>query len=204
MCDGFLIDMKFYANLFEPSWEMPKMGLGNAGYPDREHDIDFRVQANVFGEYTDPYLLAKGEENPHKLVLTMDGSTYPVDAPNSEMDTVVIPIHFHLDSYYIDYYAAPEIDMIKSENLLDYCPKSCPEDQVEDRVCHSPAAAPASGCAASSHCAATGLTTKPTSPAPQPGPSQPAAGAGNQDAEQTMKVVYDIGKKMLGALLILL
>ena len=31
MCDGFVIDLKAYANLFEDTWEKPNLGLGNVG-----------------------------------------------------------------------------------------------------------------------------------------------------------------------------
>ena len=99
------------------------------------HVVEYTVKANIFGEYTDPYLLDTSEENPHKLSLTSDGTIYPVSRPADEMEEVAIPIYFNRLGYAINYNAAPEMGISKSENLQEYCTKSCPAVPVASEPC---------------------------------------------------------------------
>jgi len=72
LCDGFLIDIKCWADLFNRTWTDPDIFLGNAGRPYRGAEtVLYQAHSNVYGEYTDPYNV--GKENPYHLDLTKDG-----------------------------------------------------------------------------------------------------------------------------------
>ena len=125
MCDGFLIDLKVWGNLFEKSWAHAEMGMGNAGYPGTRV-VHFDVPANIYGLYTDPYLIKKGKVNPHLLNLTKEAQ--PRDEKNKG-GSVVIPVDFMVESYSIDYNPVPELPPWVTHNLSDSCPLQC-EKQV--------------------------------------------------------------------------
>ena len=67
LCDGVLVDIKFYANLDGQSWENPTKYLANAGHGQEE--VTYTLEPGEYGVYTDPYLTEKGEENPHAMDL---------------------------------------------------------------------------------------------------------------------------------------
>ena len=123
LCDGFLIDVKAYANLFVETWADPKLAMGNAGFGGKKI-IHYRVDANKYGEYTDKYLVDKRTENPHKLVLTPDGKV--VQKNDEKHRHVIIPIEYKFESHLNDFHAAPEVGIYKSRSLKDWCPKHCP------------------------------------------------------------------------------
>jgi hypothetical protein len=63
LCDGVLVDIKFFANLDGKSWDDPHKYLANAGYGEKE--MEYNIQPGEYGTYQDPYLTGKGEVNPH-------------------------------------------------------------------------------------------------------------------------------------------
>ena len=63
LCDGVLIDIKFFANLDGQGWNSPNKYLANAGQGKEE--VKYTMQPGEYGVYTDPYLTKKGEKNPH-------------------------------------------------------------------------------------------------------------------------------------------
>ena len=63
LCDGVLVDIKFFANLDGQSWDNPSKYLANAGLGEKE--VTYTLQPGEYGTYTDPYLTNKGETNPH-------------------------------------------------------------------------------------------------------------------------------------------
>ena len=63
LCDGVLVDIKFFANLDGQSWDDPHKYLANAGQGKEE--VTYKLQPGEYGTYTDPYLIDKGETNPH-------------------------------------------------------------------------------------------------------------------------------------------
>ena len=128
LCDGFVIDVKCWANLFVETWDDPQLALGNAGFPD-ETLIHYRVDANLYGQYTDPYLVENGKENPHILDLTPDGQI--VEKAAEKRDEVLIPIEFNTKSHPNDFHEAPQIGLTKSASLQDYCPDTCPKEDEE-------------------------------------------------------------------------
>lgn len=67
LCDGVLVDIKFYANLDGQGWNSPTKYLANAGHGRQE--ITYTLEPGEYGVYTDPYLTEKGEENPHAIDL---------------------------------------------------------------------------------------------------------------------------------------
>ena len=63
LCDGVLVDIKFFANLDGQDWSSPTKYLANAGHGAQE--VTYTLEPGEYGVYTDPYLKEKGEENPH-------------------------------------------------------------------------------------------------------------------------------------------
>jgi len=101
LCDAVLVDIKYFANLAVSTWNDPKLFLGNSG--KREQTISYTLDANVYGNYTDKYLVSTGQVNPHRLDMTKDGKIVPagVKKLNSEhMDmkylTVTEPVPYKL------------------------------------------------------------------------------------------------------------
>lgn len=67
LCDGVLVDIKFYANLDGQGWDDPAKYLANAGHGQQE--VTYKLEPGEYGVYTDPYLTEKGEKNPHAIDL---------------------------------------------------------------------------------------------------------------------------------------
>lgn len=67
LCDGVLVDIKFYANLDGQGWDNPTKYLANAGHGQEE--VTYTLEPGEYGVYTDPYLTEKGEKNPHAIDL---------------------------------------------------------------------------------------------------------------------------------------
>lgn len=82
LCDGVLVDIKFFANLDGQSWDNPNKYLANAGEGTAE--VNYTLQPGEYGVYTDPYLTEKGEKNPQakdlgeELTLTYPAVEKPV------------------------------------------------------------------------------------------------------------------------------
>lgn len=176
--------MKFWVNLFD-EWDDPQLGLGNAGF-NGDKVIDFVVDGNAFGEFTDPYLTKLGKENPHKLVLTPSGKVVKEEPVNNQR--IHIPIEFATKSHYMDFYGVPEIGLTKSKKLTDYCPKDCPKDTDTCEKKAPTTSTPASVAAP------TPCEQKPNE-VTAVGPVQ-----ANQDA---LKMTYEVAKKMIGLALVL-
>lgn len=68
VCDGFVVDVKLFANLDAPSWESTRFQLQNAGI--KEKKPVYIGEGNQYGEFTDPYLIENGFTNPHALYFT--------------------------------------------------------------------------------------------------------------------------------------
>ena len=62
LCDGVLVDIKFFANLDGEDWDHPHKYLANAGLGNEE--VTYSLQPGKYGEFTDPYNKKKGVENP--------------------------------------------------------------------------------------------------------------------------------------------
>lgn len=67
LCDGVLVDIKFYANLDGQGWDDPTKYLANAGHGQQE--VTYKLEPGEYGVYSDPYLTEKGEKNPHAIDL---------------------------------------------------------------------------------------------------------------------------------------
>jgi hypothetical protein len=84
LCDGVLLDIKFFANLDAATWNDESKYLANAGTGKRR--VTYNVQEGVYGRFTDPYLTEQGVENPHathigpKVVLKYRSVRKPVRA----------------------------------------------------------------------------------------------------------------------------
>ena len=129
LCNGLAIDVKFWNNLFVlKSWTDPRMGLANAPFPGGKV-VEYMVDGNVYGEYTDPYLVKNKRENPNILMLTKDGKI--VFDNEKAGKPVTITLEYATTSYPNDYYDVPEIGLSKSKTLNDYCPKKCNGSDVE-------------------------------------------------------------------------
>lgn len=66
-CDAVLVDIKFFTNLDGQTWNDPDKYLANAGFGTREHT--YKVRPGDYGEFTDPYLVERGIENPERRVI---------------------------------------------------------------------------------------------------------------------------------------
>ena len=188
ICDAFTVDMKFWINLFV-DWDDPKLAMGNAGFP-RAKRIGYKVDANVYGRYTDPYLVALKKENPHAINLTPDGKI--VQNKTEKHRPVVIPIEYATESYPIDFYAAPQVGLSKSTSLSDYCPKNCGK---EPETCPKPKKQEPSLCPIGN-----------PNPHPNPNPTGTTGAvipAGGQTSQDALKMTYDIAKKVIGLALVL-
>ena len=119
-CDGFLIDVKCWSNLFVESWNDPSLGGGNAGFPDSTI-VQYTVQPNAYGVFTDPYLLKLGKTNEHQLILTQDGQTND----QKVNDTVVIFIEYSNVSHFNSYVKVPDLSTAQTSKLSDFCPGKC-------------------------------------------------------------------------------
>jgi len=63
LCDGVLVDLKFFANLDGRPWNDETKYLANAGAGQRS--VTYNVQEGTYGRFTDPYFTERGVENPH-------------------------------------------------------------------------------------------------------------------------------------------
>jgi hypothetical protein len=84
LCDGVLVDIKFYANLDGADWDDERKYLANAGVGER--NVTYTVQEGSYGKFTDPYHTRRKVENPHaanigpKVVLKYRSVQPPVTA----------------------------------------------------------------------------------------------------------------------------
>jgi len=62
VCDGVLIDIKFFANLDGAAWNSESKYLANAGVGQRR--VTYNVKPGFYGRFTDPYLTDRGVKNP--------------------------------------------------------------------------------------------------------------------------------------------
>uniref|UniRef100_A0A7S1YJN6 Uncharacterized protein n=1 Tax=Grammatophora oceanica TaxID=210454 RepID=A0A7S1YJN6_9STRA len=67
-CDGFLLDIKLFANLDHPTWDDPLFQLQNAGA--QEEPLVYLGEGNQYGTFVDPYLVENGITNPQTLDFT--------------------------------------------------------------------------------------------------------------------------------------
>ena len=63
LCDGVLVDIKFFANLDGARWDRESKYLANAGAGKKK--VTYTVKPGVYGKFTDPYHTRRGVENPH-------------------------------------------------------------------------------------------------------------------------------------------
>lgn len=76
LCDGVVLDIKFYTNLDGKSWNDPHKYLANAGVGSKT--ITYEMRPGEYGTFTDPYNLSQGLKNPHAMKApTKIEMTYP-------------------------------------------------------------------------------------------------------------------------------
>ena len=121
-CDGFVLDVKCWTNLFVQSWDDSKLGLGNAGFPNSK-TVNYEVDANFYGKFTDPYLIDKGIRNEHRLDLTNGKIIEKAGGAK-----VTIPIEFATKSYPNNYNEVSGIEYKQTAKLTDLCPGKCESD----------------------------------------------------------------------------
>lgn len=68
VCDGFVVDVKLFANLDVPTWNSTTFQLYNAGTQKRNQT--YIGLGNQYGDFTDDYLVSNGITNPHALHFT--------------------------------------------------------------------------------------------------------------------------------------
>ena len=62
LCDGLLVDIKFFANLDGVGWDSESKYLANAGVGTRR--VTYTMQPGFYGRFSDPYHTSRGVENP--------------------------------------------------------------------------------------------------------------------------------------------
>ena len=65
LCDGVLVDIKFYANLSGNDWSDPNAYLANAATGKKE--VTYTVEPGKYGEFTDEYNVKRGAKNPDAM-----------------------------------------------------------------------------------------------------------------------------------------
>ena len=61
LCDGVLIDIKFFSNLDGRDWNDPDKNLANAGLGTKQ--VTYTMQPGEYGTFTDPYNTKSGNKN---------------------------------------------------------------------------------------------------------------------------------------------
>jgi len=89
LCDGIIMDIKLWTNLNGVSWADSAYMLGNTAMDSLE--VDYTVEDNVVGIYTDPYLIGSGEVNPYILDFTEDGQ---IVKKGSVMTSTIITVQY--------------------------------------------------------------------------------------------------------------
>ena len=82
------------------------------------------MESNVYGEYTDPYLVGKGARNPMLLNLTTDGepvTNWTAAQAGIGKESVKIPLQFNLLGSVLDYVRVPGL------KALDETAPQCPD-----------------------------------------------------------------------------
>lgn len=83
LCDGVLVDIKFYANLDGATWDDESKYLPSN--PQGSKRITYKVKPGVYGNFTDPYFTDRGIKNPGRawiparFTLTYRTSHHPVN-----------------------------------------------------------------------------------------------------------------------------
>ena len=96
ICDAILIDLKMFTNLNqEGGWKNDYWGLGNSGvtYSGKE-EVTFQAQANLYGRFSDPYNVEKGNSNPYELDFTVDNKIQDKLEKDSNIPVVNFTINF--------------------------------------------------------------------------------------------------------------
>ncbi len=82
LCDGVLVDIKFYGNLDGRDWNSPSKYLANAGVGSKS--LTYKMQPGEYGVFTDPYNTKRGAINtetqkvPSQVTLTYQSVEPPV------------------------------------------------------------------------------------------------------------------------------
>ena len=122
LCDAFLIDMKFWANLWVDTWNDPYL---EAGPPEKEL-VEYTVFANSYGKFTDPYLVGAGKKNLQELILTKNGNI--METPTNQ--TKVLPIRFERPSSMNDFVELPDLEYRATSRLMQHCPLQCDNEEI--------------------------------------------------------------------------
>ena len=122
LCDAFLLDIKFWANLNEP-WNEAELFLGNAAdvYSGKNQtNVTYQAEANLYGRYSDPYNVERGIKNPQELDFTED---HKIHEKPSE-DTIVPVVNFTIDF--------GRVGKVNDFNnvTLDFSPRQCLNNEL--------------------------------------------------------------------------
>ena len=122
ICDALLIDLKFWANM-DGDWTKDDWSLGNSGVDHSgKTTIAYQVQANLYGEYTDPYNVEKKEINPYIVDFTVN---HEIQKDPGDDDSAVPVVLSRLD-----FGKLGKVDEAVLP-LLDPTPRACLLKQIE-------------------------------------------------------------------------
>jgi ethanolamine utilization protein EutQ (cupin superfamily) len=93
--------MKLWLNLQVPSWTEKNLFLGNSGF-DGDLVVNFTMDANIFGRYTDPYLKSINATNPYLMNFSENNTIIEADDKES-MRKVTYQVKFSRQGSFLGY-----------------------------------------------------------------------------------------------------
>jgi len=67
LCDGVLVDIKFFSNLDGRSWDDPTKYLPSNGAKSKK--VTYKIKPGTYGKFVDPYHTKRGIKNPDEIKL---------------------------------------------------------------------------------------------------------------------------------------
>ena len=109
LCDGFVLDVKIWANLDVVSWLDNDFGVGNAGYEGDVTNVEYTVEPNQYGEFVDPYLTdILNITNPNFIDLS---NGVLIETAENKLPEVSFVYNFTRPSHYLNYITPSKQDM---------------------------------------------------------------------------------------------
>ena len=117
--------MKLALNLWAEDWNDPALGIANAAYKTRT--VAYKIDKGLYGKYTDPYLIKKGETNPTMMDLTDDGKVI-TGADKEKHEKIILKLNYTYDGKLIEFNPVN----LRKDIMVPDCPicKKCPDEKM--------------------------------------------------------------------------
>jgi len=126
VCDGFLLDLKMFYDL-DKSWDSENMFLGNAGFKPAQV-TNYTVDINIYGQYTDQYLLDAGKVNPYRMDLTPDNQ-FVNSSDDAELVSETLQLDFNRAGDYLEFNEVEGLQPEIRKKVVEDTPK---ENELEE------------------------------------------------------------------------